>query len=91
MRAVGRQVELENFDGDEAFPLRVVRAKHRSQGPCTNLMKNTKRSERVGRRSSGSFRVQQLTPWKEGRLTNRSIIRRFGHELIWSLTVRAAL
>ena len=58
MHALGRQVEPEQLDGDEALALAIVRAKHRSQRPRTDLMKNTKRSERVGRRSAGSFRVQ---------------------------------
>jgi len=58
MDALGRQIEREQFDGDEAFALRIVRAKYGTKSPGTDLMKNTKRSERVWRRSAGSFRVQ---------------------------------
>ena len=58
MDPLGRQIELEELDGDEPLVLRIVGAKHRSKSPRTDLMKNAKRSERVRRRSAGSFRVQ---------------------------------
>jgi hypothetical protein len=54
----GREIQIEELHRDEALALRVVGAEHRSQRPRTNLMKNTKRSERVWWRSAGSFRVQ---------------------------------
>ncbi len=53
-----RKVELEDLDGDEPLALRVERAKDRPQRPRPNLMKNSKRSERVWRRRAGGFRVQ---------------------------------
>ena len=58
MHALGWQVEREAFDGNETLALSIVRAINRPESPCTDLMKNTKRSERVWRRSAGSFRVQ---------------------------------
>ena len=58
MNTLGRQIELEEFDGDETFALGIVRPEDWSKGPRADLMKNTKRSERVWRRSAGSFRVQ---------------------------------
>src|SRR3954453_23372089 len=59
MHALGRQVEVEQLDGDEALARRVVRAKHGAQRPGANLMKNTKRSERVRERTARRFRVQR--------------------------------
>ena len=58
VRAFRREVEFEQLDGDEPLACRIVRAKHRSQGSCTNLMKNSKPSECVGRRSASSVSVQ---------------------------------
>ena len=58
MPALRRQVEFEQLDGDEPLARRIVRAKHRSQGSRTNLMKNSKRSEGVRRRSASSVSVQ---------------------------------
>ncbi len=58
VNALGRKVELEQLDRDQPFARRVVRAKHWSQRAGANLMKNTKRSERVRERSASSFRVQ---------------------------------
>ena len=58
MDSLGRKIECEEFDGDKTFAPRIVRAKHRPKGPCTDLMKNTKRSKRVWRRSADRFRVQ---------------------------------
>ena len=59
MPALGRQVEFEEFDGDESLARRVVRTKHRTQRAGTDLMKNAKRTERPWMRSAGSFRVQR--------------------------------
>jgi hypothetical protein len=59
MRRLWRQVELEEFDGDEPFALRVVAAKDGSESSSTNLMKHAKRAERIGRRTAGLFRVQR--------------------------------
>jgi hypothetical protein len=56
--ALGRQIELEQFDRDEPLMRRVVGAKYRPQGSRTNLMKNSIRSERVRRRSASSVSVQ---------------------------------
>jgi hypothetical protein len=58
MDAFGRQIELEELDGDQTLAVRIVRSKYRSEGARADLMKNTKRSERVWRRCAGSFRVQ---------------------------------
>jgi hypothetical protein len=66
MHAFRGQVDLEELDGDKTLPLRVVRPKDRSQGPRTNLMKNTKRSERIWR-WAGGFGVQRRTPQRKAR------------------------
>jgi len=58
MHALRRQIEREQFDGDQAIALGIVRAEQRPQGPRADLMKNTKRTERVRGRRPGSFRVQ---------------------------------
>jgi hypothetical protein len=58
MSALGRQVESEDFDGDETIPVRIVRTKHRTQRAGTDLMKNAKWTEGVRRGGAGSFRVQ---------------------------------
>ena len=59
VHAVRRQIEFEELDCNEALALCVISAKDRTQGPCTDLMKNTKRPERVWRRRPDSFRVQR--------------------------------
>jgi hypothetical protein len=53
-----RQIEFEELDRNEPLAFRIVRPEHRSKSPRTDLMKNTKRSERIWRRCGGSFRVQ---------------------------------
>jgi hypothetical protein len=58
MHTLGRHIEFEELDGDKTLAVRIVRPKDRSEGPRADLMKNTKRSERVWRRCAGSFRVQ---------------------------------
>jgi hypothetical protein len=58
MNTLRRQIELEELDGDEPLTFRVVRPKDGPEGPRTDLMKNTKRSERVWRGYAGGFRVQ---------------------------------
>jgi hypothetical protein len=58
MDPLGRQIEFEELDRDEPLAFRIVSPEHRSKSPRTDLMKNTKRSERIWRRCGGSFRVQ---------------------------------
>ncbi len=58
MHAFGRQIETEDFDGNQAIAIGFVRTKDRTQSPGTDLMENTKRTERVRRRRAGSVRVQ---------------------------------
>jgi hypothetical protein len=55
--AVGRQIQPEELDGDEAIVFRIEPAKYRPQGSRTNLMKNSKRTEGI-RRWAGSVGVQ---------------------------------
>ena len=55
---VRREIEREELDGHRPIARRVVRAKHRSPRPRTDLMKNTKRSERGRKPSVSSFRAQ---------------------------------
>ena len=64
MHALGRQIESEQLDGDETIVLGFIGAKHRTQRARADLMKNAKWTERVGRRSTGSVRVQWIPPRK---------------------------
>jgi hypothetical protein len=54
-----REIELEQFYGDEPFAFGVVAAKDGSESSSTNLVKHAKRAERIGRRTAGLFRVQR--------------------------------
>jgi len=58
MDTLGRQIEPEVFDGDEAIVLGIVRTKDRARCAGTNLMENPERTERIWRRSTRSVRVQ---------------------------------
>ena len=58
VHALGRKIKPEKFDGDEPIAVRFVRAKHGTQSTSTDLMEDTKRTEGIGRRGAGSFRVQ---------------------------------
>jgi hypothetical protein len=58
MDALGRQVEPEDFDGNQPIALRFIRAKHRTQSTGTDLMEDTKWTEGVWRGGTGNFRVQ---------------------------------
>jgi hypothetical protein len=58
MHAFRREIQLEQLDRDETLARCFVRAKNGTESPRTDLMKNTKRSERVRKRSASSFRVQ---------------------------------
>jgi len=60
MDAIRRQIEREQLDCNEPFAVCVISAEDRTQRPCTNLMENPKRSERVWGRRAGSFRVQRV-------------------------------
>jgi hypothetical protein len=53
-----RQVEAEDLDGDELVFLRAVGTKNGSERACSNLMKNTKWTERLRVSSAASFRLQ---------------------------------
>ena len=57
-RAFRRQIQREHFDGDEAIALLVVRMKDRAECSGADLMKDTKGTQRVGRRGAGSIRGQ---------------------------------
>ena len=52
------KVEAEEFDGDETIAILIKCAKDRAQRAIADLMQYTKRTEGVGRRGAGSFRVQ---------------------------------
>jgi hypothetical protein len=58
MRPFRRQIQSEEFDGDEAVLLGLIRAKDGAESTGANLVKYTKRSECVRRRGTGSVRVQ---------------------------------
>jgi len=59
MHALGRQVELEQLDRDQPFPRCVVGPENGTERAGADLMKNTKRSERVRKRTTRSFGVQR--------------------------------
>jgi hypothetical protein len=63
---IGREIETEQFDGDEAILLGVIGAKYRAKSARTDLMENTKGSEGVRRRGAGSVRVQRGYSSEEG-------------------------
>jgi hypothetical protein len=71
MDALGRQVEPEDLDGDDAILVRVDRAEDGTEDTGANLMKNTERSEGVRWRRAGSVRVQ--CGYSSGRRVDRSI------------------
>jgi hypothetical protein len=54
----GRQIEAEDLDGDELVFFGAVRSKNGTERACSNLMKNTKWTERLRVRSAASFRLQ---------------------------------
>ena len=56
--ALGRQVESEQFDGDQSLAFGIERPKDGTQCASADLMKNPERTEGVWKRSTGSFRVQ---------------------------------
>jgi hypothetical protein len=58
MRALGRQVGLENLERDQTVEVGLVCAEDGTECAGTDLMKNPKWSEGVGGRRSGGFRVQ---------------------------------
>jgi hypothetical protein len=58
MRALRRQVEFEELDGDEPLQRRIVGSKNRTQCPRADLMKYPKRSEGVGGCVASSVSVQ---------------------------------
>ncbi len=61
MHTLGWQIQLEEFDRNQSLASGVISTKHRSQRPRTNLMKNTKRPERVWGRGTIQRR---LLVWK---------------------------
>jgi hypothetical protein len=58
MRALRRQVQFEELDGDEPLQRRIVGSENRAQCPRANLMKCAKRSEGVGGCVASSVSVQ---------------------------------
>jgi hypothetical protein len=58
MDALGREVQPEEFDGDEPVAIRIERPKHGPQGAGANLMENPEWTEGFWRRSTRSVRVQ---------------------------------
>jgi hypothetical protein len=56
--AIGRQVEPEQLDRDEALVLGIVTAENRTKGACPDLMENAEWTEGVRGRAADSFRVQ---------------------------------
>jgi hypothetical protein len=58
MRALRRQVEFEELDGDEPLQGRIVGSKNRTQCPRADLMQYAKRSEGVGGCVASSVSVQ---------------------------------
>jgi hypothetical protein len=56
--ALGRQVEPEEFDGNQTLAIGVVRTKDGTQSAGANLMENPERAEGIERRRIRSVRVQ---------------------------------
>ena len=59
VHAIGREIESEELDRDEAVLLGLVRTKHGTERTRPNLMENPEWTECVRRRSAGGFRVQR--------------------------------
>ena len=62
MDAFGRQVEPEDFDGDQPIALRFIRAKHRTQSTGTDLMEHAKWTEGVWRARNRQLPCAVKTP-----------------------------
>ena len=58
MHALGRQIEPECLDGDEAILIGIVRTEDGAHCTGANLMENPEWTESVWRRSSRSVRLQ---------------------------------
>ena len=58
MHALRRQIQAEQFDGDEPVAIGLVRTEHRAQRTGTDLMKHAKWTEGIRGRRADSFRVQ---------------------------------
>ncbi len=58
VHAFGRQVQTEEFDGNEAVAFGIVSAKNRPEGTGANLMENPEPSEGIWRCSTRSVGVQ---------------------------------
>jgi len=58
MNAFRRKVDPEDFYRNESIAIGIIRTKDRSQSTIADLMEHAKRTEGVGRRGAGSFRVQ---------------------------------
>src|SRR5262249_13985724 len=70
VRAFGRNVDAEILDGYETIFFRLIRTKDGAKSTCADLVKHAKRSEGVGRRGTGSVRVQWVL--LEGRRSDRN-------------------
>jgi hypothetical protein len=70
VNALGREVEPEQFDGDEPIAIGIVRTKNRPQYAGADLIQDSKWTEGGVWRRTRSFLVQWKTP--QGRLTNRN-------------------
>jgi hypothetical protein len=57
VQALGRQIDPEELDGDEPIVVGIERTEHGTRRSRTNLMKNPKRTEGVGR-GAGKIRGQ---------------------------------
>jgi hypothetical protein len=55
---LGGQGEAKELDGDELVLLRAVGPENGTKRACSNLMKNTKWTERLRVRRAASFRLQ---------------------------------
>ena len=63
VHAFGREIEAEQLDGDEAVAILIIRTEYRAESTITDLMEHAKRTEGIGRRGAGSFRVQSRLLW----------------------------
>jgi hypothetical protein len=52
------EVQPEELDRHEPIAVRLVGTEHRTQRTRTDLMKHAKRTEGIGGRKAGNFRVQ---------------------------------
>ena len=56
--AIGRKIQLKEFDGEHPISLRVVGTVNRPERPGSDLVQHTKWTQRFGGCGAGGVRIQ---------------------------------